>query len=113
MAGVLGFKLDLVSNLSFAANKAVNIGGLQMQPKNNKRFYTPQFSEQVTVTVRRLACAMGKPMPAAVDIMVKLLPSIVSPSKVCQLCKDKQACHACTFSKQPDPQEFSVLEAVL
>jgi hypothetical protein len=52
---------------------------------------------------------MGKPMPAAVDIMVKLLPSIVNPSKVCLLCKDKEKCHACTFSQQPDPQEFAVL----
>jgi hypothetical protein len=84
-----------------------------MQTTNNKRFYSPQFSQLAAVSVRRLAWAMGKPMPAAVDIMVKLLPSIVNPSKVCLLCKDKAKCQACTFSKQSDPQEFAVLEAVI
>ena len=55
----------------------------------NKRFYTPQFSPLASVSVRRLAWAMGVSMPAAVNIMVRLMPSIVDPSKVCQLCKDK------------------------
>jgi recombinational DNA repair protein RecR len=56
---------------------------------------------------------MGKSMPVAVDAIVKLLPLIVNPSKVCQFCKDKQACQACAFCKQPDPQELTVLEAVI
>jgi recombinational DNA repair protein RecR len=84
-----------------------------MQSKSTKRYYSPQFSQLAAVSVRRLAWAMGKPMPKAIDIMVKLLPNIVNPSKVCQLCKDKQACNACTFSKQPNPKEFVILEAVL
>ena len=84
-----------------------------MQPTNQKRFYSPQFSQLAAVSVRRLAWAMNKPMPATVDIMVKLLPSIVNPSKVCLLCKDKQACNVCTFSKQLNPEELAVLEAVI
>ena len=84
-----------------------------MQPTNQKRYYSPQFSELAAVSVRRLAWAINKPMPAAVDIIVKLMPSIVNPSKVCSLCKDKQACQACVFSKQLDPEELTVLEAVI
>jgi hypothetical protein len=84
-----------------------------MQPTTTKRFYSPQFSQLAAVSVRRLAWAMGKPMPAAVDIMVKLMPSIVSSSKVCLLCKDKQACHTCIFSKQFNPEELTILETVI
>ena len=83
-----------------------------MQP-TNKRFYSPQFSELAAVSIRRFAWSLNKPMPAAVDIIVKLMSSIVNPSKVCLLCKDKQACHACVFSKQLDPEELTVLEAVI
>jgi|GEM_PF-1216021 len=76
-----------------------------MQPTNQKRFYTPQFTALASISVRRLAWAMGVSMPAAVNIMVRLLPSIVSPSKVCQLCKDKTKCQSCTFYNQPPQQE--------
>jgi len=75
-----------------------------MQPANQKRFYTPQFSALASISVRRLAWAMGVSMPAAINIMVRLLPSIVSPSKVCQLCKDKTKCQSCSFLNQPTPQ---------
>ena len=53
-----------------------------MQPINQKRFYSPQFSELAAVSVRRLSWAMGVPMPAAVNIMVQLVTSFVDPSKV-------------------------------
>ena len=57
-----------------------------------KRFYSPQFSELAAVSVRRLAWAIGVPMPDAVDFMVKLIPSIVEPTKVCFACQDKARC---------------------
>ena len=75
-----------------------------MQPIN-KRFYTPQFSALASISVRRLAWAMGVSMPAAINIMVRLMPSIVNPQKVCQLCKDKAKCQSCTFQTQPPQQE--------
>jgi hypothetical protein len=75
-----------------------------MQPTNQKRFYTPQFSAVASISVRRLAWAMGVSMPAAINIMVRLLPSIVNPSKVCVLCKDKTKCQNCSFLNQPTPQ---------
>jgi len=85
-----------------------------MQTTNQKRFYSPQFSQLSAVSVRRLAWAMGTPMPATVDIMVKLMPSIINPSKVCLSCKDNQKCQFCIFSKQFNPEELiTVLEAVV
>ena len=94
-----------------------------MQPLNQKRFYTPQFSALASISVRRLSWAMGVSMPAAINIMVRLLPSIVNPSKVCLLCKDKAKCQACTFNNRPQqqgqdpfaqftPKEQNAIEAV-
>jgi hypothetical protein len=71
-----------------------------MQPNNQKRYYSPQFSALAAVSVRRLAWALGKPMPAAVDHMVSLLPSLVDPSKVCLSCQDTSRCSSCVFRQQ-------------
>jgi len=75
-----------------------------MNNTTNKRFYTPQFSALASISVRRLAWAMGLSMPAAINIMVRLMPSIVNPSKICLLCKDKTKCQSCSFLNQPTAQ---------
>ena len=75
-----------------------------MQTTIQKRFYTPQFSALASISVRRLAWAMDVSMPAAVNIMIRLLPSIVDPSKVCLLCRDKAKCQTCTFFNRPQQQ---------
>jgi recombinational DNA repair protein RecR len=72
-----------------------------MQTPNKKRFYSPPFSALAAVSVRRLAWSMGKPMPAAVDLMVSLLPSVLDPAKVCLACKDSSKCELCVFCQQP------------
>jgi hypothetical protein len=59
--------------------------------------YSPQFTELATVTVRRLAWAMGANMGQAVDLMVKALPGFINAEKVCGLCKDKSKCFVCAF----------------
>ena len=80
-----------------------------MQSTGQKRFYAPQFSPLASVSVRRLSWAMGVSMPAAVNIMVRLMPSIVDPSKVCQLCKDKTKCQSSAFHNQPTQQQQDAL----
>jgi hypothetical protein len=75
--------------------------------------YTPQFSEMAVVSVRRLAWAIGKPMPKAVDLMVRLLPSIVDPSKVCLSCQDNAKCQECIFHGIPTQEEKAALLAAL
>jgi hypothetical protein len=62
--------------------------------------YTPRFSNRATVTVRRLAWALGVSMPKAVDQIVSLLPSLFSPSVICLKCKDTTKCSLCGFSQQ-------------
>ena len=84
-----------------------------MQSTTTKRFYSPQFSELAAVSVRRLAWALGVPMPAAVDTMVKLIPSLLDPSKVCLACRDNTKCQGCTFRTQLTPQEQAALLAAL
>jgi hypothetical protein len=87
---------------------------------NQKRFYSPQFSEVSAVSVRRLAWSLGVSMPKAVDDagrdsaqlifpigkrpegtyqVVGLLPSLFSPGVVCLSCKDNTKCKLCAFSQ--------------
>ena len=84
-----------------------------MYTRNKRRMYSPQLSDMASISVRRFAWAIGKKMPKTVDLMVKLLPTIIDPSKVCLLCQDNSKCKSCIFSKQPDPEEFTALEAVI
>ena len=83
-----------------------------MQPTNYKRFYSPQFSELAAVSVRRLAWALGKPMPKAVDHLVRLLPQAMDPAQVCLSCRDNSKCHACIFS-EGSQQGAAAIEAAL
>jgi len=85
-----------------------------MQTLTKKRYYTPQFSAMATISVRRLAWYMGKPMPAAVDRIIKLLPYIVDASKVCLACKDNSKCQGCTFNTpQLSEEELLAMLAAL
>ena len=84
-----------------------------MNTKNEKRIYTPQFSDMASISVRRFAWAIGKTMPATVDLMVKMLPLSVNPKKVCLLCRDDGKCDGCVFCKQIAPEELTALEAVI
>jgi hypothetical protein len=67
---------------------------------NQKRFYSPQFSEVSAVSIRRLAWALELSMPKAVDRVVSLLPSLFPPGVVCRACKDNTKCKLCAFSQQ-------------
>ena len=83
-----------------------------MQPINQKRYYTPQFSALAAISVRRLAWSLGKSMPAAVDHMVSLLPSLVDSSRVCLSCQDSSRCSSCAFaSHSANPETLAALAA--
>jgi recombinational DNA repair protein RecR len=59
--------------------------------------YTPQFSQTATVSVRRLAWALGLSMPKAIDKIINEITAIFPPSAVCPLCKDSTKCKLCAF----------------
>jgi hypothetical protein len=84
-----------------------------MNSTNQKKYYSPPFSALAAVSVRRLAWAMGKPMSAAVDLMVSLLPSTVDTSKICLSCRDNTKCQGCTFRSAITPEEKAALLAAL
>jgi hypothetical protein len=70
-----------------------------------KRHYSPRFSETASTTVRRLAWALGLHMTKTVELMVQLMPSLITPSKVCLSYKDKTKCGTCTFHPSYTPQQ--------
>jgi hypothetical protein len=68
-----------------------------------KRFYTPQFSEMASVTVRRLAWALGTHMTKAIELFIREIATFFPASEVCPKCKDKSKCNVCGFSNQAAP----------
>jgi len=90
-------------------------GGYTMyNTDNNKRFNTPQFSETASVSVRRFAWFLNKPMTQAVEKIILLLPFIMDSSKVCQTCKDSRKCNNCAFSvkKLSEDEQYKILAAL-
>jgi len=75
------------------------------------RYYTPQFSETASVSVRRFAWFLNKPMTQAVEKIILLLPFILDASKVCQACKDSRRCNSCAFNvkKLSEDEQYKVL----
>ena len=80
-----------------------------------KRYYTPQFSAIASISVRRFAWAIKKPMPAAVDLLVQFMPHFLNPSKICLACQDKSKCPSCIFSQKQEPTaaQIAILEAAV
>ena len=80
--------------------------GFIMYTAEEKKFYTPQFSEMACVSVYRLSQVMGISMVDVVNIMVKLLPSYVNSKKICLDCPDNSKCHVCLFSQEKQSNIF-------
>jgi hypothetical protein len=72
---------------------------------NQKRYYSPPFSELSAVSVRRLAWFLHVPMSKAVDQVVNLLPSLFSPGVVYPVCKDDTKCKTCAFSQRSTSED--------
>jgi len=60
--------------------------------------YTPELNESASVTLRRLAWALGKPMTRTLNVIFIKLPTLIDSQKVCECCKDRSACHICGFN---------------
>jgi len=84
-----------------------------MQTKFIKRYFSQKISPLASASIRRFGWAIKKSMPATIDLLVKLLPLVINPKKVCPLCKDNSKCDSCVFSKEIDSQALAAaLEAV-
>jgi recombinational DNA repair protein RecR len=71
--------------------------------------YTPQFSDSASISIRRLAWALNSNMPAAVNRLIQLLPSLFEPGLICQRCKDQSKCRLCAFSKHITSNDIAEL----
>jgi len=76
-----------------------------MNTKEKKKFYTPQFSEKASVSIRRLAWAMDIHMTKAVELIVNELSLIFSSSDICPKCEDNTKCKTCAFNNQAATQK--------
>jgi len=72
--------------------------GVIMYNSEEKRYYSPQFSEMASVSLRRFAWYLNKPMTQAVVKIIQLLPFIIDSSAVCKACKDSRKCASCSFN---------------
>jgi hypothetical protein len=70
-----------------------------MYTANKKRFYTPQFSEMASITIRRLAWFLGVPMTKAILLFIKEIALLFPSSEVCASCQDKSKCKLCAFNQ--------------
>ena len=72
-------------------------------------FYTPKFSNRSTISVRRLASYMRKPMTKTVDLIIEILPYMFDSEKVCKSCENKnfnKLCDYCSFNNPKlEPEE--------
>ena len=66
-----------------------------------KRFYTPQFTETASVTVRRLAWALNLNMVQTMQEIISFIAQLLNKQKVCLACQDNTKCAACAFAKFP------------
>jgi hypothetical protein len=74
--------------------------------------YGPELSEFGSVSVRRLAWAIGTTMAEAVDFMALYLPQNMDMSFVCARCKDTSKCGACGFFKTANPALITTVKGV-
>jgi hypothetical protein len=65
--------------------------------------YGPELTSFGSVSVRRLAWALGVNMAQAIDFMALYLPVKMDMSFVCPRCKDKSKCGSCGFCKTTNP----------
>jgi len=70
-----------------------------------KKFYTPQLSEMGSVSIRRLAWALGVPMTEALELIINELSFIFSSSDICPKCEDSTKCKTCAFNNQATAQK--------
>ena len=60
--------------------------------------YTPELTQSASVTLRRIAWSLGKPMTRTMNAIFMKLPKLMDKEKVCESCRDTSACNICGFN---------------
>jgi len=104
-------------SITIKQSQKKNLSKLQgaiMYSSEYKKFYTPQFSETASVSVRRFAWFLNKPMTQAIEKLILLLPFLMNAEKVCQACKDSRKCGTCAFSvkNMSEEEKYKILSSI-
>ena len=62
--------------------------------------YTPELSDQLSCTLRRIAWALDLPMTKTLEGIFEYLITIIDSKRICEMCRDKSRCENCGFNKE-------------
>lgn len=77
--------------------------------------YTPQISQESSVTLKRLSWALNIPMTGTINSLIKLFANNTDRKKVCWFCKDTSKCDVCGFNplQKKGADSYSTKKATL
>ncbi|MCX5698654.1 MAG: hypothetical protein NTX01_03020 [Candidatus Omnitrophica bacterium] len=62
--------------------------------------YTPELSYEASCTLRRISWSLNKPMTKTLEWIFTDLVKFIPSGAICEACKDKSKCSACSFSNE-------------
>ena len=62
--------------------------------------YTPELSHEASCTLRRLSWSLNKPMTKTMEWIFTDLIKFIPSQAICEACKDKSKCSACSFKRK-------------
>jgi len=68
--------------------------------RRKKMAYTPELSYEASCTLRRISWSLNKPMTKSMEWIFTDLVKFIPSGAVCEACKDKSKCSACSFSNE-------------
>ena len=98
-----------------AAKYALHAAGLRVVVQNaterrKPMAYTPELSDEACCTLRRISWSLGKPMTETMEWIFTDLIKFIPSQAVCEACKDKSKCSACSFSNEGNQTRVSLIE---
>jgi hypothetical protein len=62
--------------------------------------YTPELSYEASCTLRRLSWSLNKPMTKTMEWIFTDLIKFIPSQAICEACKDRSKCSACSFNNE-------------
>jgi hypothetical protein len=62
--------------------------------------YTPELSYEASCTLRRISWSLNKPMTQTLEWIFTELVKFIPAAAICEACKDKSKCVACSFGRK-------------
>ncbi len=71
-----------------------------VQERRRKMAYTPELSYEASCTLRRISWSLNKPMTKTMEWIFTDLIKFIPSQAICEACKDKSKCSACSFNNE-------------